>query len=159
MGGNPLRWRDSRGLKVRVVTSDSVAAKILMDAYARLNKSKRARQINDKLEKSCDVYEIRPIERDAFYCPEGTTDPKCNGKTRAVYVDPYNAVELPTTNGMQRTPLEVVLGHELGHANGEDDDGLNRMNNVNTNENPIRRDLGLPPRTSYVVPFIHWVPN
>ena len=80
--GNPMSYIDPDGLVVRVVTGDARAAKILMEAYARLNKSRRARQINEKLEKSCDVYEIRPITHDAFYCPAGTNDPQCAGKTR-----------------------------------------------------------------------------
>jgi RHS repeat-associated protein len=155
---SPSTFVDDDGLKVRVATSDPVAAKRLMEAYARLNRSKRAREINSKLEASCEVYEIRPISKDAFYCPPGTTHPSCQGRTRVVYIDPYNMILLPTTQGMQSTPLEVTLGHELGHANGDSDDGPGMMNNVNKNENPIRRDLGLPPRTSYPVPRIVWVP-
>jgi RHS repeat-associated protein len=156
---SPLTSVDNDGLKVKVVTSDPVAARELMNAYARLNKSKRAREINRKLEESCDVYEIRPIDKDAFYCPPGATDAICQGRMRTVYVDPYNFLKLPTTQGMQPAPLEVVLGHELGHANGELDDGVNRMNNVIINENPIRKELGFPNRTSYTVPDIIWVPR
>ena len=48
-----------------------------------------------------------------------------------------------------RPPTEIIEGHELGHAAGAKDDGPNHMNNVNQNENPIRRDLGLPDRTEY----------
>jgi len=120
-----------------------------MNAYAKLNRTSRGREINRKLERSAEVCEIRPIDRDAFYCPRGATDPQCNGHTHTVFIDPDNVISLPTANGMQPTPLEVTLGHELGHANGERDDGPSRMNNVNANENPIRQDLGLPLRTAY----------
>lgn len=66
-------------------------------------------------------------------------------------------IELPTAEGMTPTPLEIVLGHELGHANGEHDDGPDAMNNVNINENPIREDLGFPARTGYYVDQEIWV--
>lgn len=156
---NPLRWTDPDGLEVRVVTSDRAAAKILMEAYAKLTRTKKGQEMCRTLEQSSDVYEIRPIDRDAFYCPPGTMDPKCSGKTRAVFIDPYNNVKLPTTSGMQPASKPVVLGHELGHAIGYRDDGPDMMSNVNANENPIRQQLGLPPRTSYTVPEIQWVPG
>jgi RHS repeat-associated protein len=159
VGGNPVNWVDPLGLEVRVVTSDPVAAKILMDAYARLNRTKKGMEICETLEKSPDLFEIRPINQDAFYCPPGATDPKCQGKTRTTFVDPYNNIELPTTNGMQPASKPVVLGHELGHATGTSDDGPGQMNNVNANENPIRQAFGLPARTSYTVPQINWVPG
>jgi hypothetical protein len=159
VANNPLKYIDPDGLEVRVVTSDPVAAKILMEAYAKLNRTKKGQEICRKLEQSSDIYKIKPITRDAFYCPPGIKDPECAGKPRTVFIDPYNNIVLPTTQGMQPAPKPVVLGHELGHAIGYYDDGLNYMNNVNANENPIRRQLGLPPRTSYIIPEEIWVPG
>jgi RHS repeat-associated protein len=158
--GNPLRFTDPFGLDVKVVTSDPAAAKILMDAYARLTSTRAGMLMCDSLEKSPEVYQIKPITKDAFYCPPGTTDPVCHGDERTVFIDPYNNIFLPTTAGMQETPKAVVLGHELGHARGVRDDGPNAMNNVNAHENPVRRALGLPERSAYYLtsPPV-WVPG
>jgi RHS repeat-associated protein len=159
-GDRPVGEIDDTGLIVHVDTSDPVAAALLMQAYAKLNRTKRGMAITRKLESSCDVYTIRPIKKDAFYCPAGTRAPQCQGMDKSVFVDPYNLISLPTTDGMEPTPLAVALGHELGHANGEQDDGPNGMNNVLINENPIREALGLPDRTDYYVnpPYV-WTPN
>ncbi len=120
---NPLRYIDPNGLEVRVVTSDPVAAKILMEAYGKLNRTKKGQEICRKLEQSSDIYKIRPINRDAFYCSPGAKIPECAGRPRTVFIDPYNNIELPATSGMQPAPKPVVLGHELGHAIGYYDDG------------------------------------
>lgn len=156
---NPLRYVDPDGLEVRVVTSDPVAAKILMEAYGKLTRTKKGQEICRKLEQSSDIYKIKPINRFALYCPPGNIAPVCKGNIRTIFIDPYNNVMLPTSRGMQPGPKAVVLGHELGHAIGHRDDGPDMMNNVNANENPIRQQLGLPPRTSYIVPEIQWVPG
>jgi hypothetical protein len=159
VANNPLRYIDPDGLEVRVVTGDPVAAKILMEAYAKLNRTKKGQEICRQLEQSSDIYKIKPINRDAFYCPPSVTSQNCAGNPRTIFIDPYNNIVLPTTSGMQPAPKPVVLGHELGHAIGYDDDGPNYMNNVNANENPIRQQLGLPPRNSYLVPEEQWVPG
>jgi len=42
------------------------------------------------------------------------------------------------------------MAHELGHAvMAHRDNGLNKMSNVNANENPIMNALGQPSRTKY----------
>jgi RHS repeat-associated protein len=159
---NPVAFFDPDGRDVKVVTTDPVAAKVLMEAYARLTSTKAGMLMCDALEKSPDLYQIKPITNDAFYCPPGAgaTDPVCVGEDRTAFVDPFNNIFLPTTAGMQETPKAVVLGHELGHARGELDDGPGAMNNVNRFENPVRRALGLPERTDYYLtsPPI-WVPG
>ncbi|MBI4744936.1 MAG: hypothetical protein HY776_09020 [Actinobacteria bacterium] len=61
-------------------------------------------------------------------------------------VHPYTE----TTAGLQPASTEAILGHKIGHvATGVGDEGQGRMNNVNQNENPIRRELGEPERTAY----------
>lgn len=155
--GDPLNAVDPMGLIVRVTTTDKKAARILMNAYARLTTTKRGREIAAALEADCIVYEIRPIQEDAFYCPPGSGG-KCRGFPHTVFIDPYRRLMLLTTKGMQPAPLAVVLGHELGHATGTKDDGPNKMNNVSANENPVRRSLGISERTQYVVPTVIWVP-
>jgi len=160
VGNSPLQNVDPTGTIVRVDTPDAQAAQRLEDAYAELNRrSKHARDINRRLEKSCDVYTIRPLYHQDYYCPAGTTNPICFGRTRTVYADPDNDMEVETSAGLQPDPLAVVLGHELGHANGQLDDGPGQMNNINANENPERSDMGLPARTSYSVPGFYWVPS
>jgi RHS repeat-associated protein len=158
--GNPLRYVDPDGLDVKVLATDPAAAKILMDAYARVTSTKAGMAMCDPLEKSPDLYLIKPITQDAYYCPAGSTSPVCIGEDRTVFIDPFNNIFLPTTAGMQETPKAVVLGHELGHARGERDNGPGAMNNVNRFENPLRRALGLPERTDYYLTSPPtWVPG
>ncbi|EPU6501784.1 RHS element core protein [Escherichia albertii] len=153
---NPINEIDPLGLKVIVVASDSNAAKLLQEAYAQLNTTKRGQEITKPLEDSKDIYKIYTIHRDAFYCPAGTTDVSCQGKEKAVFIEPNECVKLPTAQGLEVTSLAVELGHELGHAHGVHDDGVDRMNNVKLNENPIRAGLGENLRTAYVVPRMEW---
>ncbi|EFZ6260546.1 RHS repeat protein, partial [Shigella boydii] len=153
---NPINEIDPLGLKVIVVASDPNEAKLLQEAYAQLNTTKRGQEITKPLEDSKDVYNIYTIHRDAFYCPAGTTDVSCQGKEKAVFIEPNECVKLPTAQGLEVTSLAVELGHELGHAHGDHDDGGDRMNNVKLNENPIRAGLGENPRTAYVVPRVEW---
>lgn len=153
---NPVSEIDPIGLKVVVVANDPKEAKILQEAYAKLNTTKRGQEITKPMEDSLDVYKIYTIDHDAFYCPAGTTDLACQGKEKAVFIEPNECVKLPTTQGMEFPSLAVELGHELGHSQGVHDDGTDRMNNVNLNENPIRAGLGENPRTAYVVPSVVW---
>jgi hypothetical protein len=62
---------------------------------------------------------------------------------------------------IQPTPLEAKFAHEVGHAftgilDGLPGDpshhGLPQMDNVITNENPVRVELGYSPRTRYDLP-------
>ena len=158
-GGNPLKYVDPTGEEVKVIAKDPKEAKILQDAYSRLTSTKRGQEICAELEASPEIFKIKPISQDAFYCPPGAKSAQCNGNARTVFIDPNNNVMLPTDKGLLETSKAVVLGHELGHAIGDHDDGLNRMNNVTKNENPIRRALGEEDRTSYTVPKIIWVPG
>lgn len=66
-------------------------------------------------------------------------------------VDPTYHPVVNTVDGPQTAPSVVVLGHEVGHAATGADDGpsIDRMENVNASENPIRDELGLPRRTTY----------
>ena len=158
---NPLAAIDSDGLSIRIITKNRKDYKTIGDAYYRLlTGSKHARTYINLLEKSCIEYRIVPIYRDAFYCSPGATRNRksaCYGTTPyTIYVDPNNLIKLITNQGLVATPLEVVIGHELGHAAGTPDEGpgvgKDKMNNVWKNENPIRIDLGLPVRTKYPVP-------
>ncbi|MDR0702342.1 MAG: hypothetical protein LBF61_08060 [Azoarcus sp.] len=153
VGNNPVNFSDPLGLEVKVVTSDPRAAKILMEAYARLNTTKTGRALTGPLEKSPTVYTIRVVTKNAYYCTV------CGSYSNAVYMDPYNNPVLPITAGMQPISKAATLGHELGHATGMRDDGPGEMNNVLKYENPIRRELGEPEKTAYSVSVINWVPG
>lgn len=67
-----------------------------------------------------------------------------------INVDPSAHPNIQTTAGIEPASTERIIGHEMGHAVfGTDDDGANRMNNVNQNENPVMRELGGNDRTRY----------
>lgn len=64
----------------------------------------------------------------------------------------YESVWSPTGIVQRAAPedLRAAIAHELGHAvMGAKDDGPRQMNNVNQNENPVRRALGMNERSSY----------
>jgi hypothetical protein len=154
VGNNPVNFSDPLGLEVKVVTSDPRTAKILMEAYARLNTTKTGRALTGPLESSPIVYTIRPEHHRASYCAVAN---KVCGSSYAVYIDPYNNPTVLTTAGMKPASKATVLVHELGHAAGMKDDGPSYMNNIVRYENPIRRELGEPERTAYAVPDATWV--
>jgi hypothetical protein len=158
--GNPLSFSDPFGLIVRVVASDPVTERRLEEAYAALNRrSAHARKINEKLEKSCTVYEIRPQPKSDFYCPASGGGPDCVGKRpNTAYIDPYFAPKLTTVDGPEVPPLPLVIGHELGHADGFTDGGMDPGFNVLINENPEREDMGLLPRSAYGSDDPNWYP-
>jgi hypothetical protein len=161
---NPVEMVDPLGLVVKVIATNPREAKILQEAYARLNKTAHGRSITGPLERSSDIYYIRPKHHNAYYCtPAAAVNPnaraECGGHPRTVFLDPNNNLELPTTAGMQPASKACLLGHELGHAAGTYDTGPAEMDNVNINENPIRAQLGEPARTAYRVPAITWVPG
>jgi len=155
--GNPVSGIDPFGLEVKVVATNPEEARILMNAYAKLNRTKRGMEICGELEKSEKIYKIKPLPKNAHFCPVGAeSDPLCFGESDTIFIDPYQGPKLPTIDGPEVPPLPVVLGHELGHAIGDLDDGVGAMNNVNRNENPIRKGLGEPARTDYYVDEVEW---
>ena len=161
---NPTKFKDPFGLDVNVVTTDPVAYKILTEAYARLTTTRKGIEICDVLEKSPTVFQIIPVNKDAFYCGPvtGTTirNPKCRGQENTVFIDPYNNPFLPEATGLAEASKASALGHELAHGLGDKDDGPTSMNNVDKNENPIRTALGEPLRTGYFVPLpVLWTPG
>ena len=61
-------------------------------------------------------------------------------------VPPYS--EMQGLTAITDLGAAVVMAHELGHSIGAIDENEGG-NNVSNNENPVRRDLGLPIRLSY----------
>ena len=157
---NPMSLVDPYGLDVKIVTTDPVEFKILSEAYARLTSTKKGIEICDVLEKSPDLFQIMPTDKDAFFCPPGAIDPRCKGEINTVFIDPFNNPHLQEAAGLAPASKAAVLGHELAHAAGHRDDGPGKMNNVIANENPIRTALGEPRRTTYSVPApVIWSPG
>lgn len=57
---------------------------------------------------------------------------------------------LETTKGWLKGQRVPILAHELGHVFSRiNDEGPEKILNVNLNENPIRKELGYPLRTQY----------
>jgi len=136
---NPAQYVDALGLGV-YFCGNPASLKPLEDAYNRVKGTPRGKKLCEKLEKSKNTYEIKPTKDDAYFDPN----------TKSVNIDPDFHPETPTTQGIQPAPTDAVMGHELGHAaTGTKDDGKGNMNNVNQNENPIRKCLGEPARTQY----------
>ncbi|HWX35836.1 MAG TPA: hypothetical protein VNZ53_51520 [Steroidobacteraceae bacterium] len=68
-------------------------------------------------------------------------------------VDPNFHHHVATSCGVQQASTAVILAHELAHAaTGALDNGPDFMANVIQDENLIRPQLGLPPRTAYPTP-------
>ncbi|WP_305888622.1 RHS repeat-associated core domain-containing protein [Methylomonas subterranea] len=145
---NPLRWTDPSGLVVDFDGPDK-AVQSLQNAYNKIKTTEKGRQLCETLENSPDTYLITnkfPYKIPGFK-PDKTF---YHEVSKTITVDPTYHPRVNTTEGSQPAPTESILGHEIGHAaTGIEDDGPNRMNNVNANKNPIRQELGLPSRTKY----------
>lgn len=152
---DPVQNVDPSGLVVKVVSSNPRIARALMAAYGELNyRSPTARFMNDYLERSSTVYEIRYRKEASYFCVTGN-GPKCQGHANTIYLDPCFTPDVPTTEGMQPIPLQIQLAHELGHAFGYEDNVSATSvtgDNIDMIENPVRLDYGLPLRNSYVIP-------
>jgi len=134
-----VNWIDFVGLDVEF-SGDAACQKVLKHNYNLLKSTDKGKELTDKLEKSKDKYVIKPTKDDAYFDP----------KTKTINIDPNFHPVTQTANGPQQAQTVVIMGHELGHAaTGTKDDGNNSMNNVNENENPIRKQLNLPGRTKY----------
>lgn len=157
VGNSPVDSVDPSGLVVKVVSSNPKFIRTMMNAYGSLNsQSFAARVMNNILEQSDTVYEIRYKKGVSYFCPDGR-DPRCDGLSNTIFIDPCYLPEIATTEGMQRIPLAIMLGHELGHALGYLDNTTATDligDNVRLIENPIRVDFGLPLRITYEEPTL-----
>ena len=155
-------YRFQVGWQTFVVKGGSVVDRMnVEDATREVLATPRGKQMLDVLQNrgmTAQLLEVPP-----FYIDLTVKDTayahKLNSDT--IMLDPKWKPGLPE---VVRTPLgafeelvdadlRVVIGHEMGHAvMGDDDNGPRKMNNVTRNENPIRRALGLPERSSYLLP-------
>jgi RHS repeat-associated protein len=141
---SPLIGVDPLGLRVSF-TGDPATQKALHDAYDCVGNTPAGAQLIDDLVMSPFDYTITNNRNgDAYFSPS----------TRTISVDPNfhpdTLVDTGLIPSLQPAPTAAILGHEIGHAaTGIKDTGPGRMDNVNANENPIRQQLGLPPRLAY----------
>jgi RHS repeat-associated protein len=118
---------------------NSVERSILKDNWNKLMQSNNARALAKIALKKGDLT-IRTTDGDSF----------SRKSDNSINVNIFSNPPVTTTEGVENYTLTyIVMGHELGHRAGYNDDGPNRMNNINHSENPIRRDFGLPERTEY----------
>ncbi|EAP9636597.1 RHS repeat protein [Salmonella enterica] len=144
---NPVTGTDPLGLKV-TFKGDEEQQKAMKEAYESVRKTKHGQEMIEKMELSDHDYIFRgprkgmehtcydPSEY-TFYIEIDSDHAACQyqGKGKACKLTP--------------TPLSVVIAHEMGHAMGENDDGPGHMNNVKKHENPVRKEMGVPPRMKY----------
>jgi hypothetical protein len=121
---------------------DSLGIGGLEKAYDKMRGTKHGEEICRKLEESPNYYLITTYGANgsAWY----------DGKNRAIRIDPNFSPMTNTTQGDRPADTTTIMAHEVGHAATKIwDDGTNEMNNISANENHVRRELGLPERTSY----------
>jgi len=145
VNGNPISRIDPLGLTV-VFAGDPAMQAALQAAYNTVGETELGSQLENTLETSTTVYTIANIANDnAFFDP----------LTNTISIDPnfHPPTSVDTGNNActsQPAPTDAIMGHEIGHAaTGVQDDGPGDMNNVDQNENPIRQQLGEPPRVVY----------
>ncbi|EFE06258.1 RHS element core protein [Citrobacter youngae] len=144
---NPVTGMDPLGLKVTFKGNEE-QQKAMKEAYESVRKTKHGQEMIEKMELSDHDYIFRgprkgmehtcydPSEY-TFYIEKDSDHAACQyqGKDKACK--------------LTSTPLSVVIAHEMGHAMGENDDGPGHMNNVKKHENPVRKEMGIPPRMKY----------
>lgn len=131
---------DPEGLKVTFHGYSPAELKAVMAIYSNVKATKRGGQL-------CRSAERNP--RRDFRITKGSPPLfTAGGKLDEIFFDPTFTVQIQTTKGRMATDPESILAHELGHAvTGTCDCGPGRLDNVKQNENPVRVERGLPPRT------------
>jgi hypothetical protein len=143
----PSRYIDPFGLKIDL----SLSSPELNVALEVIKRTGRGRQLYDMMEadpRPCRIIAL-PRTGIAQRIP-GTCD---------IALDPFAYREVATLAGWKQASLERLLAHEMGHAaTNVHDSGPGKMDNVNLNENPVVRELGLRERTAYDIPFWWYLP-
>ncbi|MFC4763902.1 RHS repeat-associated core domain-containing protein [Dyella koreensis] len=144
VGGNPLSRVDPLGLRV-TFAGDLDTQRALHTAYDCVGSTAYGAALIYALVMSPVEYTIANEKaNDAYFSP----------RTNTISVDPnfhpLTLVDVGLTLDEQSAPTSAILGHEIGHAATRiRDTGPGNMDNVISNENPIRSELGLPPRVAY----------
>jgi RHS repeat-associated protein len=134
--GNPLSFIDPLGLKFGVIGPQGPARARVEAALERFRSTPRGQEIE-----AATGDRLVPIEVNE----EGTN--RYSEEKDWIWIDPDSPECVETEDGLQNIPIEARIAHEGGHAIGDHDDGPGGLNNVNKNENPVRKALGYPDRT------------
>jgi hypothetical protein len=129
------------GLEIVFSAPNEKQLKRLKEAYSKVKGTKRGRELCEPLESAKERYtiEVGSIGRYSSAKEGGGT----------IYVPLPQGPLVWTERGLLPASPERVLAHEIGHAStGMQDFGF--PNNWQTNENPIVRELGEPPRIRYL---------
>jgi RHS repeat-associated protein len=154
--GSPINGFDSDGLKVVFANPNSKGTQLLRRAYDKVKNTPRGEEICRALEASSDIYMIDiaangPLRKDPNMALRDQPSYVDYANNRA-WFDPMAKPLMNTTLGLQPASLEAQMAHELGHlATKVRDTGPGRMDNINMNENPVRKALGEPLRVTYDV--------
>lgn len=137
VGNNTTNSDDPFGLKVTIKGNANYVLKML-DVYEKVRKTKKGGELCKLAEESPKELNIIEKENRSRY------DPNEN----EIQIDLTFHPEVWTTEGLQPASSESMLGHELGHSTGTQDEWENML----YNENPIRREIAEPDRTRYYAP-------
>ncbi|WP_250624910.1 RHS repeat-associated core domain-containing protein [Pinirhizobacter soli] len=152
--GSPVDAFDSDGLKVVFASPNSEDARLLRRAYDKVKSTPRGGDMCRALEESSTIYMIDitangPLRNDPIQAKRDQPSYVDYANNRA-WFDPTAKPLMNTTLGLQPASLEAQMAHELGHLSTKVRDiGPGRMDNINMNENPVRKALGEPLRVTY----------
>jgi hypothetical protein len=134
------------GLYVQFIGGNPVSTAQLIAAYNQVASTPAGAAWINTLENSPILY---TISDNPLFPNNAYFDPNNN----IIDVDPNFHPHIATLCGVEQASTAVILAHELTHAaTGALDNGPDFMANVIENENLIRPQLGLPPRTAYPTP-------
>ena len=144
--GQGRMWHSlQRREPVRVVGGRVHERQQMQRSLERVFRTPRGQEMRSEAERSFQQDRVRIVDRGDASHHEDSPEVRINPR----WVDSDGSI-METTEGPLRSSMEAVVGHELGHSIMRDaDDGPGQMNNVNRNENPIRRSLGEPERRRY----------
>jgi RHS repeat-associated protein len=150
---NPISRKDPLGLKVSITGISPASQAALQNAYDTIGNTMAGKLLEMALEDSPVEYLITDLFGDRYPANYLYWN-------NIISIDPNFHPTSIVRNGCgemeaQPTPTDVILGHELGHALAypyNEGPSPDNMDVVNQFENPIRQELGLPPRIMYGLP-------
>jgi RHS repeat-associated protein len=137
---DPINYYDDSGLKLWYANANALEQ--FGNNIKEMMKSCKGRKLLKRLNDSPMIYKIHATNEGYSHTNRALTD---------VYIDPNFHPIINTTAGDQLASTTRQLAHELGHLTGVKDtpDPGDRMDNVNTWENPIMEPIEGYDRTTY----------